>query len=689
MKMQKSWIVALGLYALLAAPPLLGDEVPRVLITPTEDRTEADGYEALAATVTDTVRVTLPLLGDYDVRMYDGERAVPNREAARELAADEAVDNVVFGWVRLTAEGRPVVELSVYDRPADRVAVSATEEAPSLLDVFDAADVVLAEIMEGFTGERVAFGALELRPEPAAELDLMPDPEEPVFEARLDGEPLEEGEHDFDLIPAGERELAVYRGGVSGRQEIARQEVVLEEGETATVSFEVPAAVDEDRRLYEEARERLNTACAQPAAPERAEKAKATLNDLLSFYGEAAATALPGLPAYAELGPARTGIARAMARIEELADAQAGPEPAVRTPEEIVSLARELRETALEGLGELDAVGAEALGGFEKSAADEEPVASGDAGQSGNEPPGGTSTDPADAGARAVAEALRNVQAADALLRLELAGLLEEHYYEEALEVAGVWIGLRGECAEWAESGVAGGAEADGIPAAADPVGVVERMSGEEAEELVAEIERLVTLEEESRPAHHLVAGGLGAASLAGGAAIALGPARSAAERAEEAYEEYQAYDDPDDREALVAAREEAEEYRDTANRLRIAQWGAVGAGAAALTYAAVARWQSRRAPRRQRGEILEERLALERAVTRERTETRGTLVVAADGAAHYDGDRVAGELHFVSRGSTITLRDAQPVGAPVEEYELDGGEAAPAVVVVWPGKSG
>ena len=192
----------------------------------------------MATTVTDTVLLTLRLLGEYEVRRYGGFLDYPpsNGELSL-LARSEPAENIVYGAVETDEGGAIRLLLAVFDRGEGEVVLTEEARAESLLDVFQVADNLTATVVSGFSGRRIAFGTLRLSPQGANERP---------YEVYLDGNLLGHSLATAESILTGEHELRILAETELGREEVFRERIEVEEARTTAVTFTIPDYSEEE-----------------------------------------------------------------------------------------------------------------------------------------------------------------------------------------------------------------------------------------------------------------------------------------------------------------------------------------------------------------------------------------------------------------------------------------------------------
>lgn len=222
----------------------------RVLVLPVENRTGRAQNDGVARTVTETMTLTLRLLGSYElmpVGTYTSGDALGRSTAELgSLAADTGADNLVFGSVNIDTRGTLIFTVSVYDHATGDITVEVESRAETLFDVFDASDELIADAVSGFSGVRIGFGSLRVQPESEGDYRLY-----------LDGSFIGANVSSVDRVLIGTRELEIRQ--VRGDREavIYRRTVDIAENQSHTVTFDFPVVTEEERLREEELRQAI------------------------------------------------------------------------------------------------------------------------------------------------------------------------------------------------------------------------------------------------------------------------------------------------------------------------------------------------------------------------------------------------------------------------------------------------
>jgi len=151
------------LFFFVSTLPLLSasEDVPRILLTPLEKRFDSNQYNVIAGTVYDTMLLSLRLLGEYEIITLEEDDLDFTDDAAISAYAEEnSVDNVVSGSVTVDDTGRIDFALRLYKRETDSINDGIRSSAANALEVFDASDALITDLIAQFDDRHIGFGSL-------------------------------------------------------------------------------------------------------------------------------------------------------------------------------------------------------------------------------------------------------------------------------------------------------------------------------------------------------------------------------------------------------------------------------------------------------------------------------------------------------------------------------------------------
>jgi hypothetical protein len=146
-------LIVVALIALVSAMPggCAEDFRNRIGIVPMANQTDQVALDLVCRTATDTISLVLRLIGTYAVKEEDEipELASVDQHdtaAVSAMAESRKLDEVLFGEAARDGQGRLVLSLSIYSRSKGTVVEREESVAETLLDIFDASDLIVAGI---------------------------------------------------------------------------------------------------------------------------------------------------------------------------------------------------------------------------------------------------------------------------------------------------------------------------------------------------------------------------------------------------------------------------------------------------------------------------------------------------------------------------------------------------------------
>ncbi len=225
----------------------------RVAIIPMENMVKDEQYSVICGTVTDTVELTLKLIGEYNVTRVDGVKPYEDPGSVKRYAERNKIDSIIFGKAYLDKNRNMIFQMSVYDRNWDVITITEERKAESIFEIFDAAEELVVSVVETFSGIHVGFGTIRL-------FNLS---EKGDFEVFIDGEFVGRNLPEVKRVLNGVRRVEVKQKRLLEEHVVLDTEVEVYEDEVTDLSFnlllvpeEAPAEeVQEEEALSEEGTE--------------------------------------------------------------------------------------------------------------------------------------------------------------------------------------------------------------------------------------------------------------------------------------------------------------------------------------------------------------------------------------------------------------------------------------------------
>ena len=226
-------------FMLAAAGALSAEEIkPRILSIPVENTVENDSYDILAGTIDEILRLSLKLIGSYDVVSTEmPAEALYGENTIAQYAAENALDNIVWGSLSLNDSARLVMKLNLFERSSGRIVSSPEEIAENALGVFDATDNLVVKILASLSDEHIAFGSLE----------FFNSGESGNYSIYFDGTLVAENSERIERVLNGTYQVEINQIRFGQDTVLHKETIQLQEGEEKVIEFAIPYLTDKER----------------------------------------------------------------------------------------------------------------------------------------------------------------------------------------------------------------------------------------------------------------------------------------------------------------------------------------------------------------------------------------------------------------------------------------------------------
>jgi len=268
--LRTSFAAMLLLCAAMPVPAVDDELKPRVGVATFADDTGEASTGLVCRAATDTLELTLRLMGSWRVEHVDA----PDTSVAALAALAEAggYDSIIVGSVGARPGRGYALRARLFDRASGTFTIEDDETADSVLDVFDAADRLVTGFLEAMAGVHLGFGRIEFvnQGEPGAYL------------VRIDGEPAGWNPTSLDRVLNGAHVVTVHQDRMHGGFELARAECLMLEGGEVAVRFSVPYELPAEREWIDALLARVERCVEDPGAANDAGAALGELSVLLA-----------------------------------------------------------------------------------------------------------------------------------------------------------------------------------------------------------------------------------------------------------------------------------------------------------------------------------------------------------------------------------------------------------------------
>jgi hypothetical protein len=213
----------------------------RVAIFRFDNAVGSSSYEAVCQALSTSLSLTVAQLGLYDIIGADSSAGTRDKESLRAWAASHNADYIMYGLVSQTTPGQVKCSLSIYDRAKGLSAI--TKESPSVepLEVFDAADDIIASVLKAVTGRHIGFGSV----------NLINNGAKGDYSVSLDDIALDANATSISMVLNGKHSIVIRQKRMLGLYEVSRQTIEVAEGQSLDVLFSVPDLTEAERSRLE------------------------------------------------------------------------------------------------------------------------------------------------------------------------------------------------------------------------------------------------------------------------------------------------------------------------------------------------------------------------------------------------------------------------------------------------------
>ena len=216
-----------------------------VAVYPLSNPTGEKWISNLGQSVTDTVILSLALMGRFDIETPETLPADFEIENLSSIAESNGFDNIIFGDCQITDDGYKV-GVSIYDFSKDGITDTSEEEFYSLLDSFDAADNIVDIVVENLSGEKVYFGSLFVKPTRNEQ-----------YRTEINGNDVGFGFTGSDKVVTGLHDFQFFQERINGEELIGSEKIEVKLRKSSQIKLNIPWLTDDEALSYRKIRNNI------------------------------------------------------------------------------------------------------------------------------------------------------------------------------------------------------------------------------------------------------------------------------------------------------------------------------------------------------------------------------------------------------------------------------------------------
>lgn len=211
----------------------------RIALYRFDNGTGAPAYDALCQTLDRSLSLTIRQLGLYE--LISAPAGARDAESLRAWAEAHRADYIMYGQITQPSPGSIRCSLAIYDRAKGTSPIARESPTVKNLEAFDAADDLIAAVLQAATGRHIGFGTVNLANSGA----------KGSYTVSLDGIDLGTDVTSLDTILNGKHTIVIGQKRMLGPFEVARWTFDLAERQSLDLSFSIPDLTDSERSRLE------------------------------------------------------------------------------------------------------------------------------------------------------------------------------------------------------------------------------------------------------------------------------------------------------------------------------------------------------------------------------------------------------------------------------------------------------
>ena len=211
----------------------------RIALYRFDNGTGTPSYDALCQTLDRSLSLTIRQLGLYE--LITAPAGARDPEGLRAWAEAHRADYIMYGQVTQPAPGSIRCSLAIYDRAKGTSPIARESPTVKNLEAFDAADDLIAAVLQAATGRHIGFGSVSLTNGGA----------KGSYTVSLDGIDLDANVASLDNVLNGKHTIILGQKRMLGPFEVARWTFDLAEKQSLDLSFSIPDLTESERSRLE------------------------------------------------------------------------------------------------------------------------------------------------------------------------------------------------------------------------------------------------------------------------------------------------------------------------------------------------------------------------------------------------------------------------------------------------------
>ncbi len=214
------------LFAVVLTFQLPADGKKKICILAPVHSSTDQTLNVLASTISDTLNLTLSLMGDFQISTPETPQSL---EEFLKAPVQEDWEKVIYGNIRHHESGGIKVELAVFEKNTNTTSIRRDELSETVLEIFDVTDQIVQDLIDFLAGSPVVYGKIRLNP------GGYPGDYKLFINDYFAGSNI----RSMDKIPQGTHQIRIT-ADLEGEREVFHHELEIFPGTVSSIDFTIP-----------------------------------------------------------------------------------------------------------------------------------------------------------------------------------------------------------------------------------------------------------------------------------------------------------------------------------------------------------------------------------------------------------------------------------------------------------------
>ncbi|MCL2480377.1 MAG: PorT family protein [Spirochaetaceae bacterium] len=210
--------------------------MPKISVFPLENKEKDIQIEVISSNIQKTVEFNLKMINKYNIIQSNVANYSSDNLWLSEYCERNKIDDLIFGKALVQPDGSIFIEMSVFNKQKGAISLTRSETAATVLDIFYAADKLAVEMMHGFSGMHLGFGAVK----------FINSGDKGSYSVYIDNVAIGENIDNLSTVLNGPRKVIITQVRMFGEEILYDQTINILEDKTTEVNFSIPGFMEKE-----------------------------------------------------------------------------------------------------------------------------------------------------------------------------------------------------------------------------------------------------------------------------------------------------------------------------------------------------------------------------------------------------------------------------------------------------------